>query len=269
MSNIEPIVFLLDLDNTMIGDISPQIKEYYLIKYLNKEINKNTNKNYKNIRYNHKLLQEELKRYIIRPYLNIFLLNIKEYKNIELFVYTASSDGWAKFIIPNIEKALNFKFNRPLLTRKNTLNKGKKSIIHVKRLLYNSLKKKYNLNNINQLKYILLIDNTNNVLIEKKNLVVCPNYNYIHQVDPLRGISKNIIKKYYMIIERELGIPHSHNLYDFYSTYFNFLKVKFNIASKVNKPYINDKYWKRFSYLLNQNISHISFSKLLQILKSI
>ena len=174
MSNIEPIIFLLDLDNTMIGDISPQIKEYNLIKSLNNEINNNTNKNQKNIRYNNTLLQEELKRYIIRPYLNNFLQNIKEYKNIELFVYTASSDGWAKFIIPNIEKTIHYKFNRPLLTRKNTLSGGKKSISHIKNLVYTSLKKKYNLNNITQLKYILLIDNTNNVLIEKKKFSCMP-----------------------------------------------------------------------------------------------
>ena len=102
------------------------------------------------------------------------------------------------------------------------MNRGKKSISHVKKLVYTSLKKKYNLDNINKLKYILLIDNTNNVLIENKNLVLCPDYNYIHQVDPMRNIPKNIIKKYYIIIERNLNFPHSHNLYDFYSIYYGF-----------------------------------------------
>ena len=69
--------------------------------------------------------------------------------------------------------------------------------------------------------------------------------------------------------ERNLNFPHSHNLYDFYSIYYDFLKIKFKQASNINKSFINDKYWKRFSFLLKQNISNISFSKLLQILKSI
>ena len=30
--NLDPIVFLLDLDGTMIGNIQPQIDEYYIIK---------------------------------------------------------------------------------------------------------------------------------------------------------------------------------------------------------------------------------------------
>ena len=36
----EPLVFLLDLDGTMIGNIQPQIDEYYLIKNINREIKK-------------------------------------------------------------------------------------------------------------------------------------------------------------------------------------------------------------------------------------
>ena len=99
MRKLELIVILLDLVNTMIGNIHPPVQEYYLIKELNKEISKSNNKQ---IKFNNKLLQEELKKYIIRPYLDKFIKNIKEYKNIELFVYTASSDSWAKFLIPHI-----------------------------------------------------------------------------------------------------------------------------------------------------------------------
>ena len=71
--NLYPIVFLLDLDNTIIGNILPQITEYYLIKDINnrlKKINKNQ------IRYNTKLLHEELEKYIIRPKFKKFLKNI-------------------------------------------------------------------------------------------------------------------------------------------------------------------------------------------------
>ena len=65
VQTLEPIVFLIDLDGTMIGNIQPQIDEYYLIKNINKEIKKVNSKD-KQIRYNTTLLNEELRKYIIR-----------------------------------------------------------------------------------------------------------------------------------------------------------------------------------------------------------
>ena len=270
IQTLEPIVFLIDLDGTMIGNIQPQVEEYYLIKSINKEIRKSNNKQ---IRYSNSILNEELKKYIIRPKLDKFFKNIKKYENIELFVYTASSDDWAKFVIPQIEKVTKFKFNRPLLTRNNIIPNNQKtnikSINKVKPLVYKSLKKKYKLNSINDLKYITLIDNTKNVLIEKKNLVLCPTYDYIHQIDYLRMIPKDTLKKYYILIEKNLGLDHSTNLYEFYAKYYELLNKQFSKCSRINKYFLNDIYWIRFSNLLKQNISNISFSQLLRLLKQI
>ena len=270
VQTLEPIVFLIDLDGTMIGNIQPQINEYYLIKDINKEIKKTNNKQ---IRYNTTILNEELRKYIIRPKLDKFLRNIKKYENIELFVYTASSDDWAKFIIPQLEKATKFKFNRPLLTRNNIIQNNQrtniKSINKVKPLVYKALKKKYKLKSINDLKYITLIDNTKNVLIEKKNLVHCPTFDYIHQIDYLRMIPKDTLKKYYIIIENSLNLNHSTNLYEFYAKYYELLNKQFSRCSRINQYFLNDSYWSKFSSLLKQNISNISFSQLLRLLKQI
>ena len=123
--NVEPIVFLIDLDGTMIGDITPQLDEYYLIKDINMRLKKIDGKE---IRYKNKILQEELNKYIIRKYLKNFIKKTREYDNIELFIYTASFDKWAKFIIPQLEKVLGYKFNRPLLTRNHLLDKYKSII---------------------------------------------------------------------------------------------------------------------------------------------
>ena len=267
---IAPLVFLIDLDGTMIGNIQPQLEEYYLIKEINKEIKKTTNKQ---IRYNTTILLEELKKYVIRPKLDKFLRNIKKYENIELFVYTASSDDWARYIIPQIEKVTKFKFNRPLLTRNNIIPNNQrtniKSINKVKPIVYKSLKKKYKLNSINDLKYITLIDNTKNVLIEKKNLVLCPTYDYTHQIDYLRMIPKDTLKKYYILIEKNLGLDHSTNLYQFYAKYYELLNKQFSKCSRINQYFLSDTYWVKFSSLLKQNISNISFTQLLRLLKQI
>jgi hypothetical protein len=263
--SIEPIVLLIDLDGTMIGDITPQIEEYYLIKDINKRLN---NINKKEIKYKNIVFQEELDKYIIRPYFKKFLKNVKKYENIELFIYTASIDKWAKFVIPKLEKIIDFKFNRPILTRNNLYNK-RKSINKVKPLIFRSLKKDYNLKNITDLKYILLIDNTKNILIENSNLIKCPSYNYIHPIDYLRNIPKDLIKIYYNIIENYFNLPNSSNVYEFYSKYYTFLKKQFNYASENNTKYLNDIYWKRFSFILKQNISHLPYKTLIKILKNI
>jgi len=67
---IKPIIILLDLDRTMIGDIIPQSEEYYIIQNINNEL-KNLDK--KKIPFNFKRLENELRKNIIRPNLLKFL----------------------------------------------------------------------------------------------------------------------------------------------------------------------------------------------------
>lgn len=266
--NLDPIVLLIDLDNTIIGNIIPQINEYYLIKDINKKLKK-INKN--QIRYNTKLLHEELEKYIIRPKFSKFVRNINKYDNIELFIYTASENSWANYIIKQIEKVINYKFNRPIFTRNNLVinekGKYKKSINVVKPLIIKALKKKkkYNLENI---KYIALIDNLRNVLIEKDKLIKCPEFNYRHQINYLRMIPEDILKKHYIIVEDRFNLKHSNNLYDFYEKYYQVLNSDYKLT-KNNPNYLNDKYWFNFSIVLKQNLSNMSFTNLIKILRQI
>ena len=264
---IEPIILLLDLDNTIIGDIGPQIDEYFLIKSINNKLKKI---NKKQIRYNTKLLDDELKKYIIRPKFDKFLRNINKYDNIELFIYTASEKKWANYIINRIEKIYKYKFNKPIFTRDNLVindkDQYKKSITKVKPLIIRTLRKKnkYNINNI----YIALIDNLKNILVEKKYLIKCPEFDYRHQIDYIRMIPQNILKEHYIIIEDKFNLKHSTNLYDFYARYHQMLKQDYK-ATKKNQIFLNDKYWVNFSFVLKQNLSNMSFIDLIKILRQI
>ena len=266
--NLYPIVLLLDLDNTIIGNILPQINEYYLIKDINNKLKK-INKN--QIRYNTKLLHEELEKYIIHPKFKKFLKNINKYDNIELFIYTASEKNWANYIIKQIEKVIDYKFNIPIFTRDNLIinDKGhyKKSITHIKPIIIKTLqkKKKYNLIKDN---YIVLIDNLRNILLEKNKLIKCPDFNYRHQINYLRMIPEDIIKKHYIIIEERFNLKHSTNLYDFYQRYYQMLNLEYGLT-KDNPKYLNDKYWLNFSHVLKQNLSNLSFTELIKILRQI
>tara|TARA_B110000259_G_scaffold185321_1_gene234092 strand:+ start:6860 stop:7675 length:816 start_codon:yes stop_codon:yes gene_type:complete len=265
-SNLDPIVLLIDLDNTIIGNIIPQINEYYLIKDINNKLKKI---NKKQIRYNTALLHYELEKYIIRPKFSKFLRTINKYDNMELFIYTASENTWANYIINQIEKKLSYKFNRPILTRNNLVfnEKGeyKKSINNIKSLLMKSLKKKYKLNDI---KYIALIDNLNNILVEKERLITCPNFDYRHQINYLRMIPEDILKTHYIIVEKRFGLKHSHSLYEFYERYYKLLNSHYKLT-KSNEKYLNDKYWENLSLILKKNLSNISFINLIKVLRQI
>ena len=269
VQRIKPIVILLDLDKTLIGDIVPQSEEYYIIKTINNEL-KNLDR--KTIPFNFKRLQNELREHIIRPYLLKFLNLARSYNNIEIYIYTASDDKWAKTLIPNIEKAINFKFNRPILTRNNTIiknNNFKKSIKNIRPLIYKSIKNKYNLNNQNQLEYIMLFDDTRNVLLEKRLQVNVPAYNILYQIDYLRSIPDSIVKKYYILIEDKLRLKHSNDINGFYSKYHDFIKKRYLYADANTKKYVNDIYWKKVYKVFKNNIENTSFNKLLSILRLI
>ena len=134
-----PVVFLLDLDGTLQGDIHPQLIEYELIRILN-------NNKKQQIKYNLSKLSKDYNDGLLRPHLKDSLLSMKKkHSNIEFFVYTASSDNWAHFIIPQIEKILFGKkqiINKPYFTRSHCNADGSKSIYNVKEEVIKSLKTK-------------------------------------------------------------------------------------------------------------------------------
>jgi hypothetical protein len=267
----KPIVFLMDFDNNMIGNIQPQIDEYLIFQNIK---NKNKNKNKNNLRFNRKLLQQELKMYISRPYLNKFLTTLSKFYNIEFFIYTASEHNWASFVIPIFEKSINFKFNRPLFTRKHLTKDFYKSIELIKPYLFKSLKNKYKLKNIHDIKFISLIDNRNDILLENNYLIKSNDFYYIHQINYLRNIPDYQLPKIYTFIENILNLDKSDNLYDFYSKYYKTLKDKYKYASIINKTHINDKFFykllKKITKYLNKvdKLHPYSHTKMIKIANS-
>jgi len=113
---------------------------------------------------------------------------------IELFVYTASDDGWARFIIPCVEAAIGARFNRPLFMRSHCLTRPgsgelRKSISQLAPKLMRALRPRYPLllEQGQLADRIMLVDNTPGVLVdpnENARLLVCPTYDYqcVHDV---------------------------------------------------------------------------------------
>tara|TARA_B110000238_G_scaffold183534_1_gene210138 strand:- start:1999 stop:2916 length:918 start_codon:yes stop_codon:yes gene_type:complete len=270
VKRIEPIIILLDLDKTLIGNIKPQSIEYYIYTKIKEELiilNKPNSFN-----FDFKKLRRNLKTHIIRPYLDDFLNLIKKYNNIEIYIYTASDDNWAKTIIPQIEKVLNIKFNRPLFTRNHIIEKNKvfkKSMNIIKPIIFKKIKQKYHLDNINQLKNIMLFDDTQNVLLEQKYQINVPSYNYIYQEDFLKNIPLKIIKTYYIIIENIIGLEHSTNVSGFKSKYHRYISKMYENEDLNKNIRENDKYWMNIKNVFKNNIKNTSYDKLLILMKSV
>tara|TARA_Y100000389_G_scaffold191636_1_gene218117 strand:+ start:774 stop:1643 length:870 start_codon:yes stop_codon:yes gene_type:complete len=246
---MEPVIFLLDLDGTLQGDVNPQLKEYDLLYKVNSKLKKR-------IRYNTKLLFKDMENGLIRPHVKNALHNIKsKHKNVEFFIYTASSDGWAKFLLPKIISFGSFEniINKPFFTRSHCLPDGRKSIANLKPLIMKSLKQNKKYENAT-FKHIFLVDNNFVLNIpEIDRLLYCPSYNYKALNCPLRSIDDDNLNKYHDLISNHLfNLNTTHKLH--------LLKIYYDRAFKeyvdtelMNKQYESDQYWYTFNEVMKKS----------------
>jgi hypothetical protein len=249
--NNTPIVFLIDLDGTLQGNISPQVNEFEFQRTLNSHIlfeNK--------IKHNTQHLFEDLKKGLLRPFVRDSLLLMKsKHPNIEFFIYTASSDAWGNFLIP---KVITHAFgesskiiNKPFLTRKHCFANGLKSIKKVFPLIKKSLGDRYKLVSEEN---VFLVDN-NIVLLknEMSNLILCPTYEFTKHVDIFRNISVWVIKSNMLQISKMLCGEGNIDLVKCMETYYKQLYIEEKSSIKPNGVYKTDTYWKDFADIVISN----------------
>lgn len=171
-----PLVILLDIDGTVVGDVSHQVAMFDIINTLK----------HKRIRvaYGPKEVQDALGfGGLIRPNFKCFIIELQSH-GIEFFVYTAAEKVWAEYIVKNIEAAMNIKFNRPLFTRSHCIsinNQIMKSIKSVTPMIAKTLRaKNYDVSNLED--KIIAIDN-NPVFIERDYQILCDTYSLIVPVN--------------------------------------------------------------------------------------
>jgi hypothetical protein len=245
-SSRQPIVFLLDLDGTLQGNISPQIYEYELIKKLNKQI-----VGFPKLKYNVEAIAMDYDNGLLRPDLARSLESIKNiHHNVEFFIYTASSDEWAKFIIPMVLKKVP-SINSLFFSRKFCSLDGKKSIQRVLPFVKEFLSSKYD---VRQIQNVFLVDN--NLVLknnEKEKLIHCPTYDYEQTLDVTRNIPDFVRRAHFRFLSKELfqGQSSYENEFEFMMNYYlNLMEI-----SKRNKVFneneLKDRYWRDFAKILN------------------
>jgi len=193
---MKPLVFIIDIDGTIIGNITNQIMIYEL-KYENV-----------NIKYSLKDLFNKFDQGLIRPYFDTFVKNTKRrLPHAEFFFYTASDDRWGAFIAGAIEKYYKLQFNRPIFTRKHCFHTDmdlKKSLKHVTPMIQKSLQKNYG-KNIDLTNRVLIVDN--NMVYqsnEKNSVLVCPTYNVSIAENLPVFINEEMFNAHKHIIEKKL-----------------------------------------------------------------
>lgn len=248
---VEPLVLLIDLDGTLQGNISPQLMEYDLINRLNSIITSKSS----NIKYSLKNLYSDFTSGLLRPFVQEAFLSMKRtHPNLEFYIYTASSDEWAHFILNQITKLFFGKrniINKPYFTRKHLTEYGIKSIAKVRPIIVHNLRKKYHHAKFNQ---IYLIDN-NFVLSpsEMNKLIYCPTYDFKVVINPLRLLTEEVKNKYYNSISEYLLKEPSKNTIELYKKFYKNAFKELELAEKNNKKYINDNYWQSFALIVNKN----------------
>lgn len=132
-----PLIVLLDLDGTVLGDVTPQVVLYEILDACKRQ----------NVPCKVAMpdLTSRLTTGIVRPYFHKFFQDCQK-QGVEFFVYTASEKRWAEFIVKQIEKAYSIKINRPIFTRNQCVFIDKdyiKSIQTVRGSILRTLNRKY------------------------------------------------------------------------------------------------------------------------------
>jgi hydroxymethylpyrimidine pyrophosphatase-like HAD family hydrolase len=192
-----PLIIFLDLDGTIIGPIDNQIAEWEIVNQLNKSIKK-FGIHHKQIPYNVKSLRTNLKKNIIRPGFKKFLNSFSK-KDVQFFIYTASTYDWATFIVKNIEEALGIKMNRPIFARNSCIEESPqmyiKSLKKVMPKAKKSLSSIYSEEELDNARCIL-IDNNNTLIYDEVDLLYrCSTYNGMAPYSDLLWIESYIMNK--------------------------------------------------------------------------
>jgi hypothetical protein len=164
----EPILFILDLDGTIIGNCEYQVMLYDIMNNVKKVSGKFKKALIENYKSKHRLT---------RPYFKYFFNSMKSlYPNCLIYVYTASTNDWANFEISAIEKANNIKFNRPIFARDYCIidsnGNYKKSINKIMPLIAKK-NKDVDISNM------LIIDNNKVFIDYTNNFILCNTYDFI------------------------------------------------------------------------------------------
>lgn len=190
---MSPYVFVLDIDGTLVGNVSYLVAQWEILNQFNK----------KKLRMFRSMVIEHLQDGLLRPNLAEFVKRLSG--TCEFFLYTAADDKWAQFFVPCIEAASGIKFARPIFSRKHCLQNGtdlKKSLQKISSIIYPRVKPLFRSKSA-MYQRMLLVDN-NKVLLdrESRKSILCPTYGYMTPFDIVSLVDQRVfLENAYLILK--------------------------------------------------------------------
>jgi hypothetical protein len=202
MTNL-PILFILDLDLTLIGNAVNILKYKDILEWIKNNC-KHKKFNDESCKINVKDWTKIIPENFIRPYLKEFLTEIKEiFPTAEFFIFSNGTKLYVKSIIDYIEKKLKVKFNKLIIGRDLNLIKddhyySKEITEYIQELIIKSLSKKYSKKLLEKNKDLIFNNRTiiiddNNYIWNDKAIINIPSYDY----NPLFEFDMNILNLIY------------------------------------------------------------------------
>jgi hypothetical protein len=189
-SRSRPLVLLIDLDNTIIGNSTMQVCRYEIAKQLNVKVPRGS-------------MVSDLTNGLIRPHFESFFKMLAvHYPRAECFIYTAAERKWASFVITCIEQIVSTKFNRPIFSREHCVTENgimMKSISKVLPIIQKKLAPKYPGMKLEDMwAQTLFIDN-NHVCVRQDlhRFLKCPSYEYMVPTNIIAPFPQKLINKGY------------------------------------------------------------------------
>ena len=189
-----PVIFIFDLDRTLIGDPAHIVDYQITIEFI------------KQARLSNKITADELSDAefkalpswkdlfvpeFFRPGLKEALENIRKYyPTAEFFIYSAGGEKYVRSMVDIVEKHIDFKFNRPLFSRTecptNEANQFAKSIVARYPKIIQTLSQLDRYASVNLYERteeimenrLIFIDDVDFVWDRKEKWIQCPAYNY-------------------------------------------------------------------------------------------
>lgn len=248
-----PFVIVLDLDGTIVGDVTSHITEWIICKEINPKMMPQFNRT----------MQWSLRNSLLRPFFGKFMDALYSDHGFEVFVYTASTKDWAPVVVANVEKVIGRSFNRPIFSRDSCVESNgllKKSLQRIKPVVFQRLRRKYaGLTSSGMLDgRMVLVDNTDVLLdSERWAWIACPTYDYVSYHDVLKHVDWDTLRTRYSHIHAELlrqeAMPRAHQVRDFdtfMASYYSRMSKSISQHATRNTYERNDTYWRRCADVL-------------------
>lgn len=226
------LVLLLDIDGTLIGNISPQLMLWDMGSkiHLKPSIVKSA-------------IQQSLKNGVVRPYFKEFFDGLSAH-GVEFFIYTASEKHWAEYIVKQIEQAYNVKFNRPLFTRNNCTPCGGDYTKHIHKVMpaiMRTLKRKHTYLTFKDLRNRVIAVDNNQVYKDPRQLILCETYDMYLPENIPAIVSQTEYSKHHDVLHQLL---HSYKFFmkktsnylkfqrHYYASYITYLTAALQLKQK-------------------------------------